>query len=117
MALLGFAAAILAAVVLCMLMLHLAALGCKEHPPPIPKGRKAASCMTEEFARRFGQCCLKCGDTESLCWDHIQPVSKGGLNYLGNIQALCRRCNSSKGDRFADYRTQEQRDWCKGHRT
>jgi len=43
--------------------------------------------------------CVFCGATEDLTLDHIIPVSKGGENTKSNIQRLCRRCNSSKGNR------------------
>lgn len=32
--------------------------------------------------------------------DHIIPVSRGGGLTADNVQALCRRCNSKKGDRL-----------------
>lgn len=45
--------------------------------------------------------CVVCGATEDLTIDHIVPLSKGGLNIIDNVQPLCRRCNSSKGNREA----------------
>lgn len=45
--------------------------------------------------------CAKCGKLvgfENLTMDHIMPVSRGGKTELENLQPLCRRCNSSKGD-------------------
>jgi 5-methylcytosine-specific restriction endonuclease McrA len=32
--------------------------------------------------------------------DHIIPHSKGGGNNPGNLRAMCRSCNSAKGDRI-----------------
>ncbi len=40
--------------------------------------------------------CAKCGTTERLTIDHIHPVSRGGSDDRGNLQALCLTCNIRK---------------------
>lgn len=40
--------------------------------------------------------CNKCGIECKLTVDHIIPLSKGGSNYISNIQGLCMPCNASK---------------------
>lgn len=44
--------------------------------------------------------CQTCGDWHDLSVDHIIPESKGGLAKLDNLQTLCRKCNSKKGNRL-----------------
>ena len=57
----------------------------------------------------YNYTCLCCGRGEPeilLTPDHIHPLVKGGLNCKENIQPLCGSCNSSKGTKTIDYRTQ-----------
>jgi 5-methylcytosine-specific restriction endonuclease McrA len=44
----------------------------------------------------YGNICVFCGSNEKLTKDHIIPLSKGGSDYIENIQPLCRSCNSKK---------------------
>ncbi|MFI5003469.1 MAG: HNH endonuclease [Solirubrobacterales bacterium] len=40
--------------------------------------------------------CARCDSQESLEFDHIIPVSRGGANTERNLQLLCERCNREK---------------------
>lgn len=42
--------------------------------------------------------CVNCGSNESLEFDHIIPVAKGGNSTERNIQLLCEKCNREKSD-------------------
>lgn len=52
----------------------------------------------------YGDCCLVCGSDEHLTMDHVVPISKGGPNYLVNVQPLCKSCNSKKWAYTQEYR-------------
>lgn len=49
---------------------------------------------------RDGACCVECGASDYLEFDHVIPVSKGGGNTVENIQVLCRGCNGRKSSRI-----------------
>jgi hypothetical protein len=48
-------------------------------------------------------CCMRKEPEIKLTADHIVPLSKGGTNYITNIQPLCRNCNSAKGTQIIVY--------------
>lgn len=49
--------------------------------------------------------CLRCGRCDvKMSVDHVIPLSKGGTNYISNIQPLCLKCNLEKGVDDTDYR-------------
>lgn len=63
----------------------------------------------------YGNRCLCCGRYESeldgpLEQDHVIPLSKGGSNWITNIQPLCEKCNGmgGKGTKCTDYRVVTQ---------
>lgn len=50
-----------------------------------------------------GNECVICHTPESvkqLTQDHIIPVSKGGTDFIENIQPLCMRCNATKSNKL-----------------
>lgn len=69
-----------------------------KHAYDVPIGARQA------VFSRDGNCCLKCSSREDLAIDHIVPLASGGDNAITNLQTLCKRCNSSKGNSTKDYR-------------
>lgn len=49
--------------------------------------------------------CLCCRKRVPLTVDHVIPIVKGGSNSPGNLQPLCRSCNSRKNTNTIDYRS------------
>lgn len=58
------------------------------------------------LCEKYGNKCLGCGRPDvKLTQDHVVPLSRGGSNWITNIQPLCMPCNASKGVRTIDYRS------------
>lgn len=61
----------------------------------------------EALKKKFDYMCLCCKQQEpdiKLSEDHILPLSRGGSNYISNIQPLCLACNMRKNIKTIDYR-------------
>ncbi len=61
----------------------------------------------QQLKHYYNDRCLHCDKQEpeiKLTADHVLPISKGGSNNIDNIQPLCKHCNSSKLDKYIDYR-------------
>lgn len=52
----------------------------------------------------YGNVCLCCKEQKPLERDHIVLLSKGGTNWITNIQPLCGKCNGEKYTKTIDYR-------------
>lgn len=55
-----------------------------------------------------GYRCVRCGGQTPLGPDHIIPLSKGGTNWITNIQPMCFRCNLKKSDKETTDKTGER---------
>jgi len=60
-------------------------------------GNKSFVVTTKEMKRIWNSACVYCGATENINADHVVPIAKGGSHGIGNLQPLCKSCNSSKG--------------------
>ena len=57
--------------------------------------------ITEKFLIKLYQSpCVGCGETKNITQDHVIPIARGGTHSEGNLQPMCKKCNSSKKDKF-----------------
>ena len=66
----------------------------------IAKDARAYKILDKEYKRLYASPCSFCGVKEKITMDHIIPISRSGNHSIGNLQPLCRKCNSSKKTRF-----------------
>lgn len=74
-------------------------------PPPrrtYPAKKPIPPSLRKAVLERDAYRCRHCGSHIDLCVDHIYPESKGGPTEMGNLQTLCRPCNSRKGASIPD---------------
>jgi len=60
----------------------------------------------EALLHMYDYRCLDCNRRApevKLSPDHLAPVSKGGSDFIDNIQPLCQSCNSKKRDKSGNY--------------
>ena len=63
------------------------------------KGHFTAQQFRKLIEKHRGRC-VYCGKKKKLVADHIIPLTKGGSNYISNIQPLCVSCNCRKGNKL-----------------
>lgn len=64
---------------------------------------KVTNTLRFSIYKRDGYRCRICGISElhaKLEIDHIIPISKGGKSEYDNLQTLCHRCNTEKGNKI-----------------
>lgn len=69
-------------------------------------GRYRARDIQRLLTRQCGQCAYCHEDIrKAYTIDHIMPLTRGGTNFIGNIQLVCGWCNRQKHTRLSfEYR-------------
>jgi len=70
--------------------------------PRVPERRRVIPTHVKlEVWQRDKGCCVTCGATDELHFDHVLPYSRGGTSVVAeNVQLLCARHNLEKRDRI-----------------
>jgi len=66
----------------------------------VAKNARAFKILDKEYRKLYNSPCFFCGTKEKITMDHVIPISRSGNHSIGNLQPLCRSCNSSKKSRL-----------------
>jgi 5-methylcytosine-specific restriction protein A len=69
---------------------------CQAHQPRNGSTRQWRKTRAVVLAR--APVCAECGRPAEHV-DHVRPIARGGTDQRSNLQALCARCNLTKGSR------------------
>lgn len=66
------------------------------------KKNAAGSHTLEQIQKLYSQAklCIYCNINKPDTIDHLVPLSRGGSNDVSNLVAVCRSCNSKKGNKM-----------------
>jgi 5-methylcytosine-specific restriction endonuclease McrA len=66
------------------------------------EGRHTGKQIKELLEKQNYKCgiCLACLHEKGYHADHVMPISKGGSNWIENIEMLCPKCNLAKRDKL-----------------
>ena len=87
--------------------LDIIAMGQSLQPGPTPRTPVPPAVRRAVFERDRYTCqaCGASGDDPGvqLVIDHKKPLKRGGTNEMSNLQTLCSKCNTEKGDKNTGY--------------
>ena len=58
-------------------------------------GRRRGAHLRSALASMFN-CCVDCGRSLGLEWDHVEPSAKGGVTSFENLRPRCKACHRAK---------------------